>query len=1484
MHFFLRPLRGTKWSNLLPLISRILNGFSTKQAYLNSSHILKLFLIIGFFQKFFSFGLTIFLAISYEAPGFTIPTPPALPSQQFLRLQKFYGWSQWQLDCYLLRCGDVESNPGPILNNGQWARGQQVRPLPLKVWQWNCRSIRTTRAEFLYRLASEKPDLVLLQETWLREGEAFNVPGYTAFRKDRLVARGGEGQDVRGGGLLTLIRDDQEYRAEHIDQWIPVQQDEETEVLQVKLYWQDSVIVLSNVYALPQLWQVAGEQRQNQFDAGNILTTCVNSDAAAFDLIVGDFNAHHEMWDPRRAIDARGEALADWCADHGVAISNTGAVTYISPTFRGPRSTPDLTLSGPGISVTSWKTLAPMMSDHLPIEFLLDLWGDGTLERPRPPGLRRWTTLARKIPPEKWVEFDVALRGYLREHPLSRRQKRRLKCRYDRLEAALTEAAKVLPRGCRMDPVPWWNEELEDAVNAREELAQHRDDSPEAHEAWKAAAARVAELTKELRTQAWREYASTLRYSTNPEETARVLRQINRDPRPSTTVALTSAAGRPLTSDRATARAFRGVYAKVSAISRNFDDKRPRNVRQEDRERRKRVRDYCGWNRPDVASGVHATPFSLAELEAAIDKMPPKSAPGGDRIPPRMLHNLSHDVKSQVLGLVNMSWKHGRSPSQWRAGIIVPIHKPGKPKNELASYRPICLTSVLAKLAERMVCARLRFHLESQNKLPATQAGSRVGRSTLEPLLRFVGDVHDGFRRSPGLKTLAALIDFSRAFDKVDRWKLMDQFVRLGIPPVYGRWFFTFLMDRRYAVRYGSALSGYVRFALGVPQGTVSGPLLFLIYVSSLAERLQAEGIQTGLRDHAFVDDLTIWARGTTLDALQTTVQRGLDIIADWAREFGMPFSQGKSEAILFSLFHADFLQPIELRLGADVLVLKKCVKLLGVQIDSKLRFDAHVRSLRSDTTVRLKQMLALAGTTWGSSTRDLTSLGQAYIRSKLLYAAPVYFHLLSKSRRKQVEAMDHKTLRIGTGCAHATLTEDLYRQANLPPLSLQVRAMTSAQEEKYRRFPPGDPMRELASGYVPAQIRLGGALSRTWQQVSDSALRASGITPSRRNRRGNARAQHRAVVRQDLQMYSKVAPWRARAAASVSFFPDIGAGGYDRSLGKTALLQRTEQTIRDLQLNWARISGFAAEIWSDGSVQIDSPYAGWGAAHVFISGRRRPLQVAVAAGLNCFAYHAECVAFHAGLQCLYNEIVTGRVPEASLRGKVLLLCTDSQSLVQALQSGPLAQREPLLGAVWEKLVWLVSTVGVGRILVQWVPGHVELPRMAAVDAFAKAQHGIRARDREHEGAPAPFSGVRVALQRSLRQRWDAQTTSDRWQALMGDGRANLRLSGLLSRADETFLAQIQTGMCRSFGPLRYKLDPSLPHRCRWCPAAAAQPEDESPAHLLARCQGAQVRALRATLSGKGVDASKRGAIGKLTKIEEIEAVVDFFRALEHGP
>jgi hypothetical protein len=163
-------------------------------------------------------------------------------------------------------------------------------------------------------------------------------------------------------------------------------------------------------------------------------------------------------------------------------------------------------------------------------------------------------------------------------------------------------------------------------------------------------------------------------------------------------------------------------------------------------------------------------------------------APGKDGIHNEMLVNLDLNLKAKLLTVINMSWTSGTCPSGWLCGLIVPIHKPSKDKALMGSYRPVYLMSAVAKLAERLVCCTLHFDLESRNQLTLFQSGFQTGRSTSDPLLRLISDIQQGFNRPrPTEKTVAVLVDFSQAFDKVIHRKVILAMEERQLDPCYGR-------------------------------------------------------------------------------------------------------------------------------------------------------------------------------------------------------------------------------------------------------------------------------------------------------------------------------------------------------------------------------------------------------------------------------------------------------------------------------------------------------------------------------------------------------------------------------------------------------------------------------------------------------------------------------------------------------------------------
>ena len=274
-------------------------------------------------------------------------------------------------------------------------------------------------------------------------------------------------------------------------------------------------------------------------------------------------------------------------------------------------------------------------------------------------------------------------------------------------------------------------------------------------------------------------------------KTTKVISNISRAPRPSQNVAIYKGT-KKLISDRDKANAFKGVYARVANPPKN-DSTLSRKQKQNRQGRKILMTEY--YTSPQNDSPQNNA-YSMAELDNGLNALRIRRAPGEDGIHNEMLINLRTPLKKELLDTMNLNWHSGQIPQSWRTGIIIPLHKPGKDKTQLESYRPVCLTNTIAKLAERMICTRLRYDLESRKALSPCQSGFRTGRSTVDPLLRLVCDAQHGFNKNQMERTVTTLIDFSRAFDKVTHSLLLRAFAKLKIDQCYGIWFREFPSDR----------------------------------------------------------------------------------------------------------------------------------------------------------------------------------------------------------------------------------------------------------------------------------------------------------------------------------------------------------------------------------------------------------------------------------------------------------------------------------------------------------------------------------------------------------------------------------------------------------------------------------------------------------------------------------------------------------------
>ena len=326
----------------------------------------------------------------------------------------------------------------------------------------------------------------------------------------------------------------------------------------------------------------------------------------------------------------------------------------------------------------------------------------------------------------------------------------------------------------------------------------------------------------------------------------------------------------------------------------------------------------------------NATP---EEIEALINSLQEGKAVGPYSVPIKLLKMISRPISLPLCLIINESFTSGIFPDNLKLAKVITLYKKGSRDNP-TNYRPISLLSIFSKIIEKIMYERVYRFLETCNILYPLQFGFREKHSTLHAIIGMTETIKEAIDN--GMFGCSVYIDQQKAFDTVNHSILPKKLEHYGIRGVELSWFSSYLSKRKQFVSVNGSTSDYLEVSCGVPQGSVLGPLLFLIYINDLPS------VSKVLSFYVFADDTNIFYSSHDLITLQKVMNRELKKVKKWLDANQLALNIDKTNFVIFHSPQKKIAEQIIIKFMKKKIQRKISVKFLGVLLDSNLKWKSH--------------------------------------------------------------------------------------------------------------------------------------------------------------------------------------------------------------------------------------------------------------------------------------------------------------------------------------------------------------------------------------------------------------------------------------------------------------------------------------------------------------------------------------------------------------
>ena len=412
-------------------------------------------------------------------------------------------------------------------------------------------------------------------------------------------------------------------------------------------------------------------------------------------------------------------------------------------------------------------------------------------------------------------------------------------------------------------------------------------------------------------------------------------------------------------------------------------------------------------------------PTSCREIEDIISGLKSNKANGPYSIPTKIIKLLKNILSKPLEILYNSSFARGVVPDKFKIARVIPIYKKAS-HNDLSNYRPISLLSIFNILLEKLMAKRLTDFIEKHEIIYNKQFGFRHKHSTIQAVLSITDKIQsaiDAREYSCGI-----FLDFSKAFDTINHKILISKLENYGIRGLAKEWFCSYLSNRKQFVTLNDCKSDLIGITCGVPQGSVLGPLLFLLYINDFKH-------SSSLFDfHLFADDSNLFLSNKNLRVLESNINTELQSIYKWLCINKLSLNIDKSNFVIFHPPQKKLNYNVQIMINQTYLKNEQHVRYLGIMIDANLNWKHQIHHI----VKKIKRSIGLLSKIRHYvNEKLLVNLYYALLYPFLTYGVVAWGHTYS-STLQPIFVLQKRIVRIITFSDYRDHSNPLFKRLNI--------------------------------------------------------------------------------------------------------------------------------------------------------------------------------------------------------------------------------------------------------------------------------------------------------------------------------------------------------------------------------------------------------------------------------------------------------------------